>query len=174
MGRECRRFALYALQLSEYSTPTALFSLPIYICANTDDPAVPVFPPLSCLNKTVVPFAVKITIFEFTNVFILSFLSCVVRNYLLLLCLNIYAMKFHCVNVQFNLKSPNLKLSRMYPLLSHIRSLDLPFTFYMFLVNLYTLRFSEKHYPCIMRVAYMVGKCCHIACRLPWVAVLEV
>lgn len=174
VGRECRRFYLYALQLSEYSVPTALFSLSIYICANADDPAVLIFPPFSCLKKTVAPFAVKIIIFEFTNVFSLSFLSRVVSNYLLLLYLNIYAMKWHCVNVQFNLKSLNLKLSRMQPLLLRIRSIDLPFTFNMFLVNLYTFRFSGKHYPCIMRVAYIVGKCCHIACRLPWVAELEV
>jgi hypothetical protein len=95
---------------------------------------------------------------------IISFCSCILS----------YAMKCHCVHVQFNLKYLNLKLSRMQPLLIHIRSIDLPFRFCMFLVNLYTLRFSGKHYPCIMRVAYTVGKCCHIACRLPWVAVFEV
>jgi hypothetical protein len=96
-----------------------------------------------------------------------------VRDYLLLLYLNICAMKCHCVSVQFNLKSLNLKLSRMQTLLLRIRPIDLTFTFYMFSVNLYIFRFSGKYYPCIMRVGYIVGKCCHIACRLPWVEVLE-
>jgi len=103
----------------------ALFSLPIYICANTDDPAVAIFPPYSCLKKTVAPFTLKIIIFEFTNVFSLSFWSCVVRNYLLFLYLNIYAMKCHCIKVQFNLKSLNLELSRMQPLLLRMRSIDI-------------------------------------------------